>query len=45
MNGRSNFRTAALMLGIALAVCAGGAQAQQVVKIGFASPLTGPQAN
>src|SRR5499427_2597737 len=45
MNGRNNFRTAALVLSIAFTVFAGGAQAQQVVKIGFASPLTGPQAN
>ena len=34
---------AALSLGIALAT--GTAQSQEVVKIGFASPLTGPQAN
>jgi branched-chain amino acid transport system substrate-binding protein len=34
---------AALSLGIALAT--GAAQSQEVVKIGFASPLTGPQAN
>ena len=45
MNGPKNFRTPALVLGIAFAVFAGGAQSQQVVKIGFASPLTGPQAN
>src|SRR5262252_534469 len=45
MNGRNPFRTPALVLGIAFAVFAGGAQSQQVVKIGFASPLTGPQAN
>src|SRR5215467_781828 len=28
-----------------MALVTGGAQSQQVVKIGFASPLTGPQAN
>src|ERR1700757_5075407 len=28
-----------------IALAAGGAQSQEVVKIGFASPLTGPQAN
>jgi branched-chain amino acid transport system substrate-binding protein len=32
-------------LGIVVALATGGALAQQVVKIGFASPLTGPQAN
>jgi branched-chain amino acid transport system substrate-binding protein len=32
-------------LGIAAALAAGAAPAQEVVKIGFASPLTGPQAN
>jgi branched-chain amino acid transport system substrate-binding protein len=32
-------------LGIVIALAVGVAQAQQVVKIGFASPLTGPQAN
>lgn len=32
-------------LGIVIALAVGAAQAQQVVKIGFASPLTGPQAN
>src|SRR5499425_859290 len=44
MNRPSKASTlAALSLVIALA--AGGAQSQEVVKIGFASPLTGPQAN
>ena len=32
-------------LGIVAALATGAAQAQEVVKIGFASPLTGPQAN
>lgn len=32
-------------LGILIALAAGAAQSQEVVKIGFASPLTGPQAN
>src|SRR5215468_8119208 len=45
MNSRNPFRTSAFVFGIAFAVFAGGAQSQQVAKIGFASPLTGPQAN
>src|SRR5215469_2493907 len=44
MSGRTGFRTM-LVLGIAVTAFASGAQSQQVVKIGFASPLTGPQAN
>lgn len=35
----------AAALGIVVALAAGAAQSQQVVKIGFASPLTGPQAS
>ena len=45
MNSRMPFGAPALVLGILLAFTAGVAQSQQVVKIGFASPLTGPQAN
>jgi branched-chain amino acid transport system substrate-binding protein len=37
--------TLAAALGIVIALAAGAAQSQQVVKIGFASPLTGPQAS
>lgn len=37
--------TLAAALGILIALAAGAAQSQQVVKIGFASPLTGPQAS
>ena len=32
-------------LGLVVALGTGAAQSQEVVKIGFASPLTGPQAN
>ena len=35
----------AVALGILIALTTGAAQSQEVVKIGFASPLTGPQAN
>ena len=35
----------AITLGILVALATGAAQSQDVVKIGFASPLTGPQAN
>jgi branched-chain amino acid transport system substrate-binding protein len=35
----------AAALGIVIALAAGTARSQQVVKIGFASPLTGPQAS
>src|SRR5215813_2928376 len=45
MNFRIQFAAAALVVGIVLAATTGVAQSQQVVKIGFASPLTGPQAN
>ena len=44
MSSRMQFAGPVLALGI-LALTAGIAQSQQVVKIGFASPLTGPQAN
>lgn len=37
--------TLAAAFGILTALATGAAQAQDVVKIGFASPLTGPQAN
>ena len=45
MNSRLTLRTLALVLGIVVASSSGMVSAQQVVKIGFASPLTGPQAN
>jgi branched-chain amino acid transport system substrate-binding protein len=45
MSSRVPFAAPALALGILLALTAGIAQSQPVVKIGFASPLTGPQAN
>jgi branched-chain amino acid transport system substrate-binding protein len=45
MDFRSTFRAPVLVLGILFALTGGVAQSQQVVKIGFASPLTGPQAN
>src|ERR1700690_191394 len=45
MNCQRRISSLAGLLGIAFALAAGGAQAQEVVKIGFASPLTGPQAN
>src|SRR5262249_19894471 len=45
MNFRIQFAAAALVVGIVLAATTGVAQSQEVVKIGFASPLTGPQAN
>src|SRR5947207_13912046 len=35
----------AVTLGILVALATGAAQSQDAVKIGFASPLTGPQAN
>jgi len=35
----------AAALGLVVALTAGPAQAQEVVKVGFASPLSGPQAN
>jgi branched-chain amino acid transport system substrate-binding protein len=37
--------TLATALGFLFALAAGSVQSQEVVKIGFASPLTGPQAN
>ena len=43
MNSRTQISTVAL--GILFALATGTARSQDVVKIGFASPLTGPQAN
>jgi branched-chain amino acid transport system substrate-binding protein len=45
MDRHSRIGALATALSIALASAAGVAQSQDVVKIGFASPLTGPQAN
>ena len=45
MNCPKRISALAGSLGIVIALAVGAAQAQQVVKIGFASPLTGPQAN
>lgn len=45
MNCLKRISALAGALGIAAALAAGAAPAQEVVKIGFASPLTGPQAN
>jgi branched-chain amino acid transport system substrate-binding protein len=45
MNSHLTLRTLTTALGFLLALAAGGVQSQEVVKIGFASPLTGPQAN
>ena len=45
MNLHMRIGAVATALGLMLAMSAGGAQSQEVVKIGFASPLTGPQAN
>ncbi len=45
MNQQKRIRLLAGLLGAALATATGWALAQEVVKIGFASPLTGPQAN
>jgi len=43
LNSRTQIGTVAL--GILFALATGTARSQDVVKIGFASPLTGPQAN
>src|SRR5215468_4750828 len=45
MHRHSRIGALANALSIALVFAAGVAQSQEVVKIGFASPLTGPQAN
>jgi branched-chain amino acid transport system substrate-binding protein len=45
MDRLSRIGAVATALSIALAFAAGAARSQEVVKIGFASPLTGPQAN
>ena len=45
MNGQLRRGALATVLSLAAALAAGAAQSQEVVKIGFASPLTGPQAN
>ena len=45
MNRHTRIGTLASALSFLVALAAGGAQSQEVVKIGFASPLTGPQAN
>lgn len=45
MNCLKRISALAGALGIAAALAASAAPAQEVVKIGFASPLTGPQAN
>ncbi|HKE38650.1 MAG TPA: branched-chain amino acid ABC transporter substrate-binding protein [Casimicrobiaceae bacterium] len=45
MNRYVRIGALATALGMLMALVTGAAQSQQVVKIGFASPLTGPQAN
>ena len=45
MNRHIKVGTLATALTFLLALAAGSVQSQEVVKIGFASPLTGPQAN
>jgi branched-chain amino acid transport system substrate-binding protein len=45
MNRRVTLGTLIAALSFLAVLAAGGAQSQEVVKIGFASPLTGPQAN
>jgi branched-chain amino acid transport system substrate-binding protein len=45
LNHQKRIRLLAGLLGAAIATATGWALAQEVVKIGFASPLTGPQAN
>ena len=45
MNRRRLAAMLAATIGILAALACGAAQSQEVVKIGFASPLTGPQAN
>ncbi len=45
MNSQRQISSLAITLGIFIALATGAAQSQEVVKIGFASPLTGAQAN
>ena len=45
MNRYARIGALATALGMLMALVTGAAQSQHVVKIGFASPLTGPQAN
>jgi branched-chain amino acid transport system substrate-binding protein len=45
MKSHMRISAVATALTLLIALAAGGAQSQEVVKIGFASPLTGPQAN
>ena len=45
LNSQRQISTLAITLGILITLATGVAQSQEVVKIGFASPLTGPQAN
>jgi branched-chain amino acid transport system substrate-binding protein len=45
LNRQGRNSTLAVTLGFLIALATGVAESQDVVKIGFASPLTGPQAN
>ena len=45
MNRQGRNSALAITLGFLIALATGVAESQDVVKIGFASPLTGPQAN
>ena len=45
MSSQRQISTLAITLGILIALATGAAQSQEAIKIGFASPLTGPQAN
>jgi len=45
LNAQRQISTLAITLGILITLAMGVAQSQEVVKIGFASPLTGAQAN
>ena len=45
VNSQARISTVAVTLGIFVALATGVARSQEVVKIGFASPLTGAQAN
>jgi len=45
LNHQGRNSTLAITLGFLIALATGVAESQDVVKIGFASPLTGPQAN
>src|SRR2546428_11963323 len=45
LNRQKRNGTLAIALGFLIAMATGAAESQDVVKIGFASPLTGPQAN